>query len=230
MCVCLDARFWHRAALDASYRLASRLRAGASGVSAASPLTVYATDGSPSSTQQYTGPSTTQDSFDGTPEIADGSRSELSYAVLPEMDGSSQSTPRLPVSGPDDLVGDSSVHSRGESLSRRPVARSRLAEEILMSTFGTEDDASSRPASSDPYIAARNAYESRRKQLEEQHFGGEVSRAELVSTPLARETVTVQQRQIIRERLPTTGVGNQISHVREAQIVHGANKTPTLLT
>ena len=131
----------------------------------------------------------------------------------------------------DSSTGDITASPRRGSFSRRSVASSRLAEQVFSSTYSASNgDATPRPTFSDPHIAAREAYTSRRKQLEEEHFGqADPYGVELQSTPLARDRMVVQQQQRFRSRLPTESVGRHISHVRGAQIVQGANKAPTLL-
>ena len=209
----LDDPFGHRAALDASFLIASRLRARPGDVSG-------------TASRQFTGTtaSVTRNATGGNPAKPDSS----------PMDEGNDSVSQRP-SRLDSRTGSASdvtASPRRGSFSRRSVASSRLAEQVFSSTYTTENDsyATPKPTLSDPHIAARDAYASRRKQLEEEHFGkADPYGVELQSTPLARNRVEVQQEQRFRARLPTESVSRHISHVRSAQIVQGANKTPTLL-
>jgi hypothetical protein len=210
--------------LDASFRLASRLRAGQGEVSGASAHDVHAGEAESAPRRQVAAAATPSSgyAFNGSSALLTNSRT--SQGTDGESD--SQSTP----GGLTSSAGDAAVTPRG-SLSRRPVGNSRLADEVLVATFGTgRDGASPKPSFRDRHTAAREAYTSRRRQLEEDYLGqADPYGAELESTPLARDRIVVEQQQSFRARLPTASVGRQISQVRGAQIVQGANTTPTLL-
>lgn len=217
--------------LDASFRLASRLRAGQGEVSDASAHDVHAGESAPRRQVAVAATPSSGYTFNGSSALPTNSRTgQGTGGESDSQTSSSQSTPGGLTSRTGSSAGDAAVTPRG-SLSRRPVGNSRLADEVLVATFGTgRDGASPKPSFSDRHTAAREAYTSRRRQLEEDYLGqADPYGAELESTPLARDRIVVEQQQSFRARLPTASVGRQISQVRSAQIVQGANTTPTLL-
>jgi hypothetical protein len=222
----LNDRCGHRAALDASFRLTSRLRTRPGGVSGTPAPAKHAGKGELAAGGHFASTTTsgTGNFTGGDSAIPDNSRTNQGNDSVSER-------PSQLDSRTGNSAGEITASPRRGPFSRRSVASSRLAEQVFSSTYSTgNDDAAPKPTFSDPHIAAREAYTSRRKQLEEDYFGqADPYGAELQSTPLARDSVVVQEKQHFRSRLPTESVGRHISHVRDAQIVQGASKTPTLL-